>query len=185
VQFFAKLESDTFVLPDYDADVHADSFPGDNFLLISFFFSLWFRFVWFFSLLNPSYSLVEEIPVEVESKPATEVVMTEGGEIEDSEMKVDKPAEPKNTALTQQLVPRLAHDRIANDLELSKKLASHFDRMRSIPSNVLLGKFGMTPPAETEPEAKPEEVKAPESFTQLHQKIIAYSEKYVMTSFLS
>jgi hypothetical protein len=55
--------------------------------------------------------------------------------------------------------------------------------MRSITANVLLGKY--TPPALTQTEqSQPTEQKQleslepPESFTQLHNKISAYSEKY-------
>lgn len=179
--FYAKLESDSLVLPDYDADAHADSFPG---MLTD-----WLRFLSSTTrLLLCAHSLVEEKPIEVESKTEIEVEK-EGGE-EDIAMKEDQPAEskaePKKTAPVQQLVPRVTNERIPKDLEFARRLAGHFDGMRSIASNVLLGKFGAIQPP-VDPQADPdapvaprEEVKTPEAFTQLHQKITGYSEKYAL-----
>jgi hypothetical protein len=103
--------------------------------------------------------------------------------------------EEKEKSKTPPLVPHSAHERIPKDLEIIKKLTHHFDAMRQIKCNVLLGKYapqGQEEPKESQAEENEEakapeqerEVQAPQEFTQLHEKIAAYSEKQQLDLFI-
>jgi hypothetical protein len=133
-QFLSTLEDESFQLPNYDADLHADLFP----------------------------EFVMEEPVEIEEAKQEEKAEAmiednaeskEGnGEDKKEEKKEEKKVEPKDRELEYKkqkkafqdkqppLVPVYSNERIPKDLELIQKLTLHFDQMRGITSNPLLNK---------------------------------------------
>lgn len=189
------VDSESFVLPNYDADAHEDLFP--------------------------EFVMEVEEPVKVieidennnrkeeknETMPENKLESDENkGETGKSEKKLEETRDEaqdreieykkKKKAFQDslpQLMPISSHDRIPKDLELIQKLTSHFDQMRSINSNPLLGKFQLSRPTTNETTTTQGETEAPtstnapteqelaeeEQINQYHKKFTAYSEKYV------
>jgi hypothetical protein len=180
-QFLSKLEDESFELPNYDADLHADLFPD--------------------FVMEPS----EVIEIDEAKQEEKGEAMIEDN-AESKEVNKEKRDEKKNVPQDQEklkraflekqppLIPVYSNERIPKDLELAQKLTFHFDQMRSIPSNPLLSKsisLQTTQPTETTQSTEAQETetvtetKVPseqelaeeEKNAEYYKKFTTYSEK--------
>jgi hypothetical protein len=196
-QFLAKVEDESFVLPNYDADLHEELFP---------------EFIFEEEPIKVteetdenSYKKEEKTDMIIDNLESKEVKKEE--EMIDEKKDVEMKDEPKDREVEYkkkkkafedslpQLHPIHLNERISKDLELIQKLALHFDQMRNITSNPLLGKFALPQPTQsestqdTETAAEPkmpteQELAEEEKIAQYHKKFTSFSEKQQLDLFI-
>jgi len=198
-QFFLELENESFVLPNYDSSAHEDLFPELEERVQT----------------KPEMEVegTNENGVNKESKDENKIENQEQKEINEEKGEINEEKREINETITEQkeqneiskpqrppLIPEISHERVSKDLEFAKKIARHFDEMRNIPSNVLLG-TQQTPRESKEIERKEDkedkeieeketnetlkvQYKVPESFTGVHDKIKSYNEKQQLDLFI-
>jgi hypothetical protein len=205
-QFLSKVEDESFVLPNYDADLHEELFP---------------EFVFEEDPIKVTAEtdenndkkeektemIIEDNPESKEIQKDEEMIdekkeekkeekkdVEMKDEVKDRELEYKKKKKAFDDALPQ-LYPIHLNDRISKDLELIQKLALHFDQMRNITSNPLLGKFVLPQSTQTEvtqdneTAAEPkmpteQELAEEEKIAQYHKKFTSYSEKQQLDLFI-